>query len=135
MTRSRLEQLLKRFNPNPPAHADDIRRIQQELQFSIPDPYIAFLEHANGGEGFVGEAYLILWRLEELSEMNRAYEVAQNAPDLFLFGSDGGGEGLGFDMRLDARPVISVPFIGMNLETARPIAPNFDSFLEVLFST
>jgi hypothetical protein len=46
----------------------------------------------NGGEGSVGDTYVILWRIEELIEMSKAYDVAEYAPGLFLFGSDGGGE-------------------------------------------
>jgi hypothetical protein len=75
------------------------------------------------------------WRIGELLEMNRAYEVADYAPGLFLFGSDGGGEAFAFDTRRGANPIVSVPFVGMELKMARPIASNFTAFLDELFKS
>jgi hypothetical protein len=40
--------------------------------------------------------------------------VAQFAPDLLLFGSDGGGEAYAFDTRESPWGVVKVPFIGMS---------------------
>ena len=54
-------------------------------------------------------------------------------PSLCLFGSDGGGETFAFDTRSDAKPIVSVPFVGMELKSARPVASNFNAFLEELF--
>jgi hypothetical protein len=67
----------------------------------LPTDYLRFLRQANGGEGFVGkEVYLVLWRVEELAGMNAAYHVAEFAPGLLIFGSDGGDEAFAFDLRL-----------------------------------
>lgn len=99
----------------------------------MPDEYARFLQKMNGGEGFVGNAYVILWRVEELLEMNRAYHVVEYAAGLFLFGSDGGGEAFAFDIRFDAKPIVSVPFVGMDLSLIRPVAQDFKTFLEELF--
>src|SRR5271156_5392423 len=98
--------LLAKFNSNPPSDAAAIRRFETEAGFRVPHGYARFLKQANGGEGFIGNAYVILWPVEELLEMNRAYQVAEYAPGLFLFGSDGGGEGLAFDTRSDAMPMV-----------------------------
>lgn len=89
----------------------------------------------NGGEGFIGEAYVILWRLEELMDMNIGYEVADYAPGMFLFGSDGGGEAFAFDIRSDTRPIVSIPFLPMDVKLARAVAPDFNGFLEKLFKS
>jgi hypothetical protein len=135
MTRSDKERLLAKFNGNPPADATLIRQFDAESAFRLPDDYLEFLQQTNGGEGFVGDAYVIFWRVEELVEMNKAYQVAEYAPGLFLFGSDGGGEAFAFDTRSDSKPVVSVPFVGMELKLARPTAPNFKMFLEELFKS
>jgi hypothetical protein len=63
----------------------------------LPEDYVAFLQRANGGEGFVGERYVRLWKAEELIEVNRGYNVAEFFPNLFLIGTDGGGEAYAFD--------------------------------------
>jgi hypothetical protein len=90
----------------------------------------------NGGEGFMGEnEYLRLWRVEELAEMDAGYEVAEVEPDLFLFGTNGGGEAFAFDTRSTPFSLVAVPFIVIDLCDAIPIATDFRTFLEVLFSS
>ena len=125
-------QLLAKFNGNPPSNALAIRRFETELGFRLPDDYAQFLQHTNGGEGFVGNAYVVFWRVDDLLEINKGYQVAEYAPGLFLFGSDGGGEAFAFDVRSHAKPIVNVPFVGMELKVARPVAPNFKAFLEKL---
>ena len=135
MTPSNKERLLAKFNGNPPSDVSSIRRFETEARLRLPEDYAEFLQEMDGGEGFVGNAYVILWRVGELLEMNKSYQVADYAPGLFLFGSDGGGEAFAFDTRSDAKPVVSVPFVGMELKLAHPIASNFSAFLEELFKS
>jgi hypothetical protein len=124
--------VLAEFNGRPPADADSIRRLEVEAGFRLPEDYAAFLMRSDGGEGFIGGFYLILWSTGELLKLNRAFHVDEFAPGLFLFGSDGGGEGLAFDRRSDAQPVVSVPFVGMELELANVMGKSFTEFLENL---
>ena len=79
-----------------PAHPDVVEGLFSRLGVSLPGDYLEFLRQHNGGEGFVGDNYIIFWRAEELADFNREYEVDKYAPGILLFGSDGGGE------RLDA---------------------------------
>ncbi len=53
-------------------------------------------EH-NGGEGDIGEAWLVLFPLEELEEINHDYETDKYLPGHIIFGSDGGDELYGVD--------------------------------------
>lgn len=94
-----------------------------------------FMQETDGGEGFIGDAYIILWRLGELLEMNKAYQVTEYAPGLFLFGSDGGGEAFAFDRRSAAKPIVSVPFVGLELKVVRRVASNFKAFMEQLLKS
>lgn len=135
MTPAVKERLLAKFDGNPPVDAALIRQFESEGGFRLPEDYAQFLQQADGGEGFVGNAYAILWRVSELLEMNRAYQVAEYAPGLFLFGSDGGGEAFAFDTRAAAKPIVSVPFVGMELKVARPVASSFTAFLEELYKS
>jgi hypothetical protein len=124
--------LLSNFECRAPADDSAIRRFEQESGDCLPEDYKQFLRHSDGGQGFVlSSAYLILWPVEQLLEMNKAYEVAEYAPGLVLFGSDGGGEALAFDMRSDAKPVVVVPFVGMDLDAIWPVAATFKSFLVI----
>jgi hypothetical protein len=100
--------VLAKFNGNSPVDIATIQRFEAESHFDLPKEYAQFLQRANGGEGFVGQnAYVIFWRLEELPEMNRAYQVDEYAPGLFLFGSDGGGEAFAFDSRSAGVDIVS----------------------------
>lgn len=84
----------------------------------------ALIRQHYGGEGWVGDHYLVLFRAGELVEFNRDYEVAEYAPGLILFGSTGGGEGYAFDARSAGLPIVQVPLIGMSREDATPLAPD-----------
>lgn len=126
------QRLLTAFNGNLPADEAAIRELEVAAGIRLPSEYVAFLRQHDGGEGFVGHAYLILWRLKELVELNKAYEIETYVPGLFAFGSDGGGEAFAFDLRATPPAVVAVPFVGLDLSLARPIAADFDSFLLAL---
>lgn len=126
--------LFSRFAANPPASHEEIEKAQQRLGFRLPKSYVDFLLTRNGGEGFVGKHYLVLWKVEDLITMNEAYHVAEFVPKILLFGSDGGGEAFGFDTRFEPCSIISTPFIGMSLQLTKTIAPDFESFLLAFFN-
>ena len=123
-----LETLISGFQTNPGASQLSIRQFEMN-NFTLPTDFCEFLLRSNGGEGAIVEKYLVIWSLEELIAMNGAYQVSQYAPAIFLFGSDGAGEGFGFDRREDGLPIVALPFIGMNLAAVMRIAPDFASFL------
>lgn len=122
----------KNWALNGPATSESLREVESALGRHLPQDYKDFLQKNDGGEGFISDNYVILWKAEELIEFNREYELEEYAPGIFLFGSDGGGEGYGFDMRKQSASVVMVPFIGMSLRYARPIASNFTDFLHML---
>jgi hypothetical protein len=133
MTDANRDLLFSRFVANPPAGREEVAKVQQALRFRLPDSYVEFLQTKNGGEGFIGKSYLALWKVEDLIAMNSAYHVSEFVPKLFLFGSDGGGEAFGFDTRTAECRVVSVPFVGMDLQQAVFVASDFEEFLSVLF--
>lgn len=126
---------LKEWHLNPMADEDSIQTLERSLGWALPADYAAFLRLHDGGEGFIGENYLILWRVAELAPFNLEYEVYKYAPGLFLFGSSGGGEAYGFDLRDPSLPIVRVPFIGMELKYAIFVARNFTDFVTNLART
>jgi hypothetical protein len=132
MTTESDERLFEHFDANPPAEPALIVKCQAVLSFSLPDDYVRFLLRMNGGEGFVGKHYLMAWRVEDLISSNKECKVDDSVAALFLFGSDGGGEAFAFDTRSISPPIVIVPFIGMDFENAKSIAPSFNSFLQFL---
>ena len=106
-----------------------IASVETALGFRLPNDYREFLSGNNGGEGFVGKHYLIAWRVEELIPFNRDYQVNEYAPGILIFASSGGGEAFAFDTRDDIWPVVQVPFIGLDLDSAIKVA---DTFFDLL---
>ncbi len=128
-----LEKLLEKFNRNPPASKSAIETLQSAIHFPLPADYVEFLSNTDGGEGFIGNSYLMLWRAEDLIEMNLAYDTAEFAPGLFIFGSDGGNEGFCFDFRSPHIQIVSLPFVGMDIDMSLPKGANLKCFFETLF--
>lgn len=122
-----IKELLNDFSFEESASKEVLSELDK---LCLPDDYLSIFTKLNGGEGFIGKEYLILWKAEELIPFNREYEVDQYAPGIFLFGSNGGGEGFGFDTRSQPYEVVEIPFIGMDLKYAIPLADSFTHLLE-----
>src|SRR5438876_10875303 len=76
---------------------------------ALPADYFAAVTEFGGREGFLGETYLRLYRLQELAALNLAYEVPALFSEAIVFGSNGGGDAFAFLVREPA--VIQVPFL------------------------
>lgn len=125
-------EALRTLELNPPATSAEIKEAECAIGQTLPDQYIEFIKTANGGEGPIGkEGYLQLWSVSDLKPLNDAYEIAEFAPGLLLFGSNGGGTGYAFDER-DAMEVVDVPFIGLSRSETRKIGASFAAFLDQL---
>ena len=100
---------------------------------NLPTDYLEFVKD-HGGEGFFvsEDAYLALWKVENLATRNAEYQVELWAPGLLVFGSDGGGEAYGFDTRQSTWPIVMVPFIGMEWKVVIPVGDSFSDFLHHL---
>jgi hypothetical protein len=75
------------FRPNVPATKEALHSLTARLPKRLPDGYMAFLARSNGGEGFIGERYVWLWKAEELIAHNHGYKVAEFFPNFFFIGS------------------------------------------------
>jgi hypothetical protein len=127
------KELFARFEGNPPASPESIARCQAGLSFSLPADYVQLLREMDGGEGFIGDHYLMLWSVERFVEMNTGTYFAEAAPGLIVFGSDGGGDAFAFDTRSAPPPIVMVPNVGMEWDVAIVLAADFNSFLQVLY--
>jgi hypothetical protein len=116
---------------NPGATPDMVRRIESSLGIRFPPDYFEFLTQANGGEGWVGQQYLQLWRVEQIPEFNEGYNASELFPGLVLIGSDGGDEAYALDVRSDKVTFVETPFIGFEEDT-RKVADSFVEFLTTL---
>ncbi|ESY06709.1 SMI1/KNR4 family protein [Mesorhizobium sp. M1148] len=107
---------------DPPAQAAVVDGLPASLGVTLPKDYANFLREHNGGEGFIGDSYIIFFKAEELVDFNREYEVEKYAPGILLFASNGGGEAYGFDTHDVEMPIVRIPFIFMERQSAETIA-------------
>ena len=129
-----MHHFLENMNLKYGASDAAIRESEKQIGSRLPEEYVHLLKLTNGGEGFIGEnSYLVLWGVEELASMNAGYEVQKYVPGLLIFGSDGGGEAYGFDMRTSHWPVVQVPFVGMTWGLAESLGESFNAFLKHLY--
>lgn len=98
----------------------------------FPDDYVAFMTEHDGGEGFIGDQYVILYKAAEIPGYNRDYEIERFAPGFVLFGTNGGGEAFVFDTREGEHSVAMVPFIGISHNDAIGVGASFSDFVSRL---
>ncbi len=99
----------------------------------VPSEYGDFLRAHNGAEGMVSpEQYVILWRAEQLEELNADYSVSEFLPGVLLIGTDGGDTAYGID---DKGQYVSVPIVGMGASELRSLGSSLEEFLERIASS
>lgn len=98
----------------------------------LPNDYIDFLKFSNGGEGFIGNEYLILYKIEELEGINKDYEIAEFDSDLLIIGSNGGSEAIALDFVDNKTKYVLIPFL-FDRNDIIELGEDFKSFLERLF--
>jgi hypothetical protein len=101
-----------------------------ELLQALPQDYLAAVAEFGGREGFLGQTYLRLYRLQELVALNLAYELPALVPEVIVFGSNGGGEAFAFSIGEPA--VVQVPFLPLASEYIERRAADFTEFLRSL---
>jgi len=79
-----IDALLEKFDINEPSESEVMYVVEEHFGCTMPLQYKSFMSICDGGEGFIGKQYLILWGTAELIEFNRDYEVAKYAPGLGL---------------------------------------------------
>ena len=63
------------LNNNHGVDSKDITVIEERLNAAFPQDYITLLKRSNGGEGYVGENYISLWKVEDLPALNEDYQI------------------------------------------------------------
>lgn len=129
--RNNIKKILSSVVTNTPTELFEIERTEEKIGIIFPDGYKELMLHSDGLEGSIGDsAYLVLWKLEEIFELNREYCVQEFAPGLVLFGTDGGDTAYAFDCREVPARIVSLPFIGMALDQIVECGTTFNEFLK-----
>ncbi len=102
-----------------PAPESAIQQLLIDCCLSLPTAYLNQLRHSNDGEDavVVEPRWVSFWKAGEAMKLNRGYEVAENVPGFFGFGSNGGSEMLAFKVVDSGQfPIYMIPFIFMSEE-------------------
>lgn len=129
----------KRFNnawsKEPPANEASIAQLRLVMPQQVPDEYLEFLRHSNGGSGNlpVRPGMFDFWPAEEIAQHNKLLRVTEEMPGFLAFGRSGGGSIFLFDTREISCPVYVTSAIGMgDQEVTFQIADDFCSLLKML---
>lgn len=119
-----LKQYFEDFDFNGESDCN-IRSVNDVL---LPEDYLIFMKEYNGGEGGIGEdGYIVLYRLEQLQQINCDYQVEKYLPNHCLIGSDGGGEAFGVD---EEGNFFAVPFVPMDKKEKIILGSTFSDFIK-----
>ncbi|MER9434895.1 SMI1/KNR4 family protein [Mesorhizobium sp. M0618] len=105
-----------------PAESAVVDGLSAGLGVTLPKDYTDFLKEHNGGEGFIGDSYLIFFKAEELADFNRGYEVENTHQASCCLHQTEEGRPYGFDTHQVEMPIVRIPFIFMERQSAEAIA-------------
>lgn len=97
------------FEKNSGIEENHLNSLQFPVQ--LPNDYLDLLKSFNGGNGTVGEEYLILHKVEELIKINKDYKIAKFDNKFFIIGSNGSGELIALDTRKKNPIYVLIPYI------------------------
>ncbi|MDQ5823653.1 MAG: SMI1/KNR4 family protein [Chloroflexota bacterium] len=130
---SSMEQLMSDLDLEDGVSLEVVERVQKELGFELPSDYANFVTLHNGGQGWVGSSYLMLWSVEKIAAVTEEAGFAEFCPGFYIFGSNGGGEAYAFDARSGDLSIVEVPYIG-GPEDAIYCGRTFQEFFEFLYN-
>jgi hypothetical protein len=117
------------------ASPDTIQELRHAAPRDLPESYVALLTFSDGGEGqlSVRPYNLVLDPTQEVISRIANRNYGQPEFDGFLiFGGNGGGEYLAFDMREGPSwPVVSIDMFA-GRDSAERVADDFDSFTDLI---
>jgi hypothetical protein len=123
-----IKKISNQWNIISIAELQQISTIEKELGIVFPEDYKTFLKWSNGGEGYIGENYISLWKVENLIILNKEYQIQKYLSNSFLaIGTDGGGISYGFNV--SNYTVFKCPFGDLDINEISIVAKSFKDFL------
>jgi hypothetical protein len=120
----------------PGASAEALDALRARAGIELPKEYFDLLAFSNGGEGplSVSPYNFCLDSAEDALKYKVAKTYEEFFPGFFVFGSNGGGEYIAFDVRGGKPwPVVAIDMTNINLwESVEFIAKDFRSFLALV---
>lgn len=111
--------------------SESLVNVLKDNEPGIPQDYLEFLRFSNGAVGFIGKSYIKIWSIDEVVDLNEAYEIYSNHPGLLYIGTNGGGEAYAIDLRPESKARYGmIPFITIGFNDLLPYGNSFMEFLD-----
>lgn len=108
-----------------------IKEIEKTLKIDFPDDYKSFLLWSDGGEGEIGDNYVSVWKVEDIVQLNKDYQIQSYLSDKYLgIGTDGGGTVFGFNLS-NNKAIFKCPLGDLESSSIKTLAPTFESFINL----
>ena len=121
---------------NEGASAGALARLRGAASSTLPEDYFALLAFSNGGEGSlpIPPFNFVLYSAEEAVRIERESTFKDFFSGLFVFGGNGGGEAIAFDLRnAEPWPIVYFDMTNIDLEESiQLLAPDFASFARLI---
>lgn len=107
-----------------------IEEIERFIGFSLPKDYKTYLQTYLGFKSEIGQEYVRLWDIDELKELNTAYEIPDNLLHTLAIGGNGGGEFIAIEyVPQQGYRIVLSPFIDLDDQYHLEIGTSFADFL------
>lgn len=118
------------------ASSSTIERLKQKVNASLPESYFELLAYSDGGEGPlpVLPFNFVLDAADTVRQQMEDGTFEEFFAGLVVFGGNGGGEAIAFDVRgAMPYPIVAFDITNTDLdEGIERIAPDFDAFLKLV---
>ncbi|MGB3149694.1 MAG: SMI1/KNR4 family protein [Maribacter sp.] len=125
-------EYLKEFDANPGITLEQL--VSLKLPERLPTDYIELLKQFNGGEGEIGEEYVVFDKAEVLLEYNSSCGIEEFDKDIFIIGGNGGGELMAIDFRSKKPTYILIPFI-FEYDAIIELGSSIDELFDRIYTT
>jgi hypothetical protein len=122
-----LREALATWTRNPGASREAIAAVENGLRVTFPPDLVAFYLQSNGATGELGKTHLAIEPVEGIAARCADYDFGELAPDLLLFGTNGGSEGFAVDRRTGH--IVVVP-LHLPTDEGAVVQGGFATFLE-----
>jgi hypothetical protein len=126
-----LNKILNDRHRNNSCSLEEINNFITSTNWDLSKDYQKFLLWSNGGEGYIGSNYISLWKLENIIQLNKDYQIQKYLGDnCIAFGTDGGGICYGFDYSLQKK-IFKSSLGDLDRNEKIFIANTFDEFIAI----
>jgi cell wall assembly regulator SMI1 len=107
-----------------------VEEVEQYAKLTLPADYKSFLLKYTGSEMFIGDAYVVLWDLDDLIADNDGYSIIEHLTNTLAIGGNGSGECIAIQLMPDGgHRVVLTPFSDLDADEHIEIGTSFTDFL------